>query len=142
MKQRPRYESPADRYNENAAKEKIEVWANCRLEKLSSVDYLDWKAYRNAKLVAVIEFKKRSNPRLQYPTYMVSAEKWKNGIAMAEKLKVPFIFVVQWTDGLYHLKVTEDIEVSKGVGGRTDRGDSYDIEQMVYVDTSLFTLIK
>lgn len=103
--------------------------------------YIDWLAYRGDKPVATIEFKKRNNPRTQYPTYMVSKAKWDNGIKAAHELSVPFLMVIRWTDGLHYLQVTPDTPVTTGKGGRRDRGDNADIETMVYVDTKLFTRI-
>ena len=69
---------------------------------------------------------------------MVAMKKIDRGIALAKAAGVPFIFFVQWTDGLHYLIVNTDTPVTRGQGGRTDRGDQFDIEQMAYFDTALF----
>jgi len=138
MTLRPRYETQQDRDNETAVQHQIEKWAKCTLKKTGSQHRIDWEAFRGAKLVALMEFKKRSNPRLQYPTYMVARKKIDSGIDLALKSGVPFIFFVQWKDGLYYLEVNYDTPMSNGTGGRTDRGDKFDIEDMAYFDTKLF----
>lgn len=138
---RPRYETQTDRDNEILVQEKIEKWARCSLTKLSTHQYLDWEARRDGKLVALLEFKKRSNRRLQYPTYMVAKKKIDRGMQQSSKAGVPFIFVVQWTDGVHYLTINENTPMTYGTGGRTDRGDQFDVEQMVYIDTALFKLI-
>lgn len=138
---RPRYETQGDRDNEIAVQDQIERWAKCTLKKTRSQHYLDWEAYRGGVLVALMEFKKRSNPRLQYPTYMVARKKIDNGISLSLKAGVPFIFFVQWKDGLYYLEINPDTPTYNGTGGRTDRGDKFDIEEMAYFDTRLFKLV-
>jgi len=138
---RPRYETQQDRDNETLVQGVIERWAKCTLYKTPAQDHLDWKAFRDGKLVAIIEFKKRSNPRLQYPTYMVSKKKIDRGMARSKELSVPFIFIVQWTDGLHYLTMNDDTPMTVGQGGRVDRGDQFDIEQMAYFDTKLFKRI-
>lgn len=138
---RPIYENEANRQAEKVAAKKIEAWANCELTKMPYKDHIDWKATRNGELVALIEFKQRTNKRQQYATYMVAHKKWLNGLAMASKYGVPFLLCIQWTDGLHYLVCKDDTPVIVASGGRTDRNDKRDIEQMVYIDTSLFKMI-
>ncbi|WYN05145.1 hypothetical protein ISREJYDI_CDS0185 [Pseudomonas phage UNO-G1W1] len=138
MTYRPRYETQQDRDNESSVKSQIEKWAKCTLTKTGSQAFYDWEAHRDGKLVALMEFKKRTNPRRQYPTYMVAMKKIDRGIALAKDAGVPFIFFVQWTDGLHYLVVNTDTPMTVGTGGRKDRGDRYDMEEMAYFDTALF----
>lgn len=142
MSYRPRYETQTDRDNELAVQKQIEAWAKCELRKTGSQAFYDFTAHRDGLLVALMEFKKRSNPRRQYPTYMVAKKKIDRGIKLSKESKVPYIFFVQWTDGLHYLKIDEDTPMTSGTGGRTDRGDAFDIEQMCYFDTSLFKPVK
>lgn len=135
---RPIYESQQDRDNELTVQKQIETWASCILKKLPYNRYIDWEAYRQGVMVALVEFKQRRNPRRQYPTYMVSLAKWNNGIRMSKEADVPFLLCVKWTDGLHFILVNEHTPITTGTGGRYDRGDSADVEQMAYIDTSLF----
>lgn len=142
MTYRPTYESARNRQDEAVTATIIEKWAGCKLIKQPMRNFIDWIAYRDNTPVAHIEFKRRNNNRMQYPTYMVSANKWKNGRDIAHRDKIPFILVIQWNDGLFYLKASDDIPVTYGTGGRQDRNDSADIENMVYIKTSLFKQIK
>lgn len=135
---RPIYENAKNRQDEVWAQEKIETWARCTLEKLPYKDHIDWKAYRNGDLVALIEFKRRTCTKNQYPTYMISSAKWRNGLSMSNTYGVPFILTVRWADGLYYLHVKDSVPLTLASGGRWDRGDDLDVEEMVYVDTNLF----
>lgn len=141
MSYRPRYETQQDRDNELLVQKQIEAWASCTLKKTAAQAYVDFEITRDNTLVALAEFKKRSNPRRQYPTYMVAKKKIDRGIALAKKEGVPYIFFVHWTDGLHFLVVNESTPMTSGTGGRTDRGDAFDIEQMCYFDTNLFRRI-
>lgn len=138
MRGRPIYESQHDRDNEAIVQKQVEAWARCSLTKQPYNRYLDWEAHRDNTLVALMEFKQRKNPRLQYPTYMVAHTKWMNGLRMSGDAGVPFILFVKWTDGLFYLHVREDTPITVASGGRWDRGDKADVEQMAYVNTSLF----
>lgn len=142
MQRRPTYESARNRQDETITASIIERWAKCKLIKQPMQKYIDWIAYRNNQPVAHIEFKRRNNNRLQYPTYMVSANKWKNGRDMAHKDNIPFLLFIRWNDGLFYLKASDDIPVTYGTGGRQDRNDAADIEQMVYINTNLFKQIN
>lgn len=138
---RPIYENESNRQDERDAAKKIEAWASCKLTKLPYKDNIDWKATRDGKTVAFIEFKKRTNRRDQYSTYMIAHKKWLNGLKMASQYGVPFLLCIQWTDGLHYLVCQDDTPIIIASGGRTDRNDKKDIEQMVYIDTSLFKMI-
>lgn len=138
---RPTYESQIDRDNELSVQIRLEDWGNCELVKLPMQQYLDWEAWRGDKLVALMEYKKRSNKRLQYPTYMVAKKKIDRGMYQASRAGVPFIFVVEWTDGLHYLKIDIDTPVTYGSGGRSDRNDRFDQEKMCYFETHLFKKI-
>lgn len=138
---RPIYENQSNRNDEISAQSRIEKWANCKLTKLQMRENIDWRAYRNDKQVALIEFKKRNNTRSKYPTYMVSHAKWLNGLRMSKTEGVPFILVIQWTDGLYYLSCKDTTPHTLGSGGRWDRNDRHDVEKMIYLDTNLFSHI-
>lgn len=142
MGMRPTYESQKDRDNELSVQIRIEAWGNCELVKLPMQQHLDWEAYRGKKLVALMEYKKRTCTRLQYPTYMVASKKIQRGIYQSVRSGVPFIFFVEWTDGLHYLVIDNNTPMTVGSGGRSDRGDRFDQEKMCYFSTALFKRVS
>lgn len=135
---RKRYENPASLEAERLVATTLESRWNCKLAKMPIAYHIDWMALRDNKPVAFMELKCRTNPREQYPTFMLSFAKWQHGIQMGSTAAVPFIVSVQWTDGLFYLPVDNTTPFDLGYGGRKDRGDWQDMEPVVYVPTSLF----
>ncbi|WYV99632.1 hypothetical protein Kassivere_00123 [Pseudomonas phage vB_PpuM-Kassivere] len=140
MTGRPTYEKQNDLDNESKVVERIEKWASCKLTKTGKFAHWDFEAYRGIMQVAAIEFKCRTNPRLKYPTYMISARKWEHLHAYSRRTKKPAILVVQWTDFLGYV-VVGNPPVQISTGGRVDRGDTQDIESVVLIDTHHFRRI-
>lgn len=136
---RPTYESSGDRNNEIAISEHLSSIWNCNFKKLPMSYYIDWILMKDAGPVAVAEVKCRRNSSTQYDTLMLSLAKWMNGKRLAQELSVPFLIIVQWTDGLFYAK-PESI-ITYGFGGRTDRNDSQDVEPMVYINIDQFKKI-
>jgi len=137
MNVRPTYERQYDLDNEAQVVARIEKWATCKLTKTGKFAHWDFEAYRGVAQVAVIEFKCRTNPRLKYPTYMISARKWEHLHTFSRRTKKPAILVVQWTDYLGYI-VVGNPPVQISTGGRVDRGDAQDIESVVLIDIKHF----
>lgn len=138
---RPRYETDFDLNNENSAKSLIESRYNCVLHKLPISYSSDWVATRDNKIVAVIEYKKRTFSRNKYNTTFIFVDKWMNGKRLAETMGVPFLLFVEWTDGLYwHQAGSAPVEFK--ISGRTDRNDPQDIQPSVHIPVTAFREIK
>lgn len=135
---RKRYENPASLAAEQEVAQVLEDRWKCKLAKMPIAYHIDWMAIRQDKPVAFMELKCRTNPRQQYPTFMLSLAKWQHGIQMADIANIPFIVSVRWTDGLFYLPVDNDTPFDLGYGGRKDRGDWQDMEPVVYVPTNIF----
>lgn len=137
---RPLYESQADLQNEVQVAEHLnQVWS-CRFHKLPMSYSVDWMLMRD-KPVAFAELKCRKNDSTKYPTLMLSLNKWVKGIQFANQLDVPFLIICRWTDGLFFHEAGS-VDVTYGIGGRTDRGDSQDTEPVVYIPVTSFKRIK
>jgi hypothetical protein len=91
----------------------------------------------NKKPVCFAELKTRKNASTQYPTLMLSLNKWKHGTELAKTVNVPFIVIAKWTDGIFFLNASKT-EVEIGIGGRQDRGDNQDIEPVVFMKVTDF----
>lgn len=140
---RPIYETQADLDNEIQVRDALSrVW-NVSFHKMPRAYNIDWllvDQQGNAK--AFVELKCRSTPKDQYPTLMLSLHKWMHGKTLAREINGVFLIAVRWTDGLYYCIPEECEGVTYGVGGRTDRGDSQDVEPVVHIPNSCFKQVS
>ena len=134
---RPIYETAQDRQREDGVREYISNNYACTYIKSDRLATVDGYLYNpDQDLIAVVEIKCRNNAHNKYPTYMISAVKWRNGLQLAKDRGVIFLLVVSFIDGVYATKVKDFYEIKQG--GRYDRGDSKDIENCVYIPMSDF----
>lgn len=134
---RPLYETEEDRAKEQSVLEYISETYSCGYQSTPHLSCVDaFLTGSDGELLAAIEIKTRKNIKDKYPTYMLSARKWRSGLELANQYKIPLILAVKFTDGLYYTQLTEN--VAFGVGGRYDRNDSMDIEQCVYIPMEKF----
>ncbi len=136
---RPTYENELSKADEQRISPIIERLWKCKLDKLPTKNFIDFALMRKkVGLVAYAEIKCRKNPRQQYPTFMISLEKWMHSQHIAKVSNgVPMFFIVEWTDGLYWVR-QDTATYSVGVGGRYDRNDALDVELMVFVPVDQF----
>lgn len=137
---RPIYESPADLQNEKDIVEKLTQMWGISFHKLPMSYHIDWLMVKDKQARGFAELKCRNNDRRKYPTFMISLAKWMRGKELAHELSTSFIIIVKWTDGIYFHKAGT-YPITYGFGGRSDRGDSQDMEPVVYIDTDHFTRI-
>jgi len=131
------YETEADRQKEARVRQYLATAWDCDYEESPELSFVDCKLTNSDGVVAaLVEIKTRTNASTKYPTYMLSAHKWRNALHMANEYRVPFMLVVQFTDGIYAAKIRNDYEIAKG--GRTDRNDLMDIEDCVFIPMSDF----
>jgi len=129
---RPIYEKTEDRNRERAVFQLLSKKLNCvciTTPKLSRIDRLI--CTKKGKLKAIVELKIRTNKHDAYPTYMLSAAKYKKMLSLADALKVHALLLVKYADKIRMVKLEEEYQLS--IGGRTDRGDAQDIEECVYI---------
>jgi len=134
---RPIYETPQDKMREQEVQSYIMDTLDCdfvQTDKLGNID--GFICYKDGKPAAAVEIKTRKNASDKYPTYMLSANKWRNGLAIAEQYAIPFVLIVRFTDGVF--AITLGKSYSLGQGGRYDRGDSKDIEECIYIPMEKF----
>jgi hypothetical protein len=137
---RPIYETDADRTNQQSVGDYVESVWNCKFVKSDYLDFYDGQInYPDGRVGAYVEIKTRKNASNRYPTYMMSANKWKKAIQWAEQTKVPFFLFVKFTDGVYGVKLKKNYKIE--LGGRYDRGDSADVEKCVFIPMEEFKKI-
>lgn len=105
---------------------------------------LDWFVVDTDRLTleAVCELKVRDMDWLEYPTVFLSEAKERVLRRARPLLDVPGLFVVRTRDALAWVDV-EDIpqNAERRAAGRTDRGKAGDIEPVVLVPCSVFTVV-
>ena len=100
---------------------------------------IDWAVLSfSGKLRGFMELKVRSVAKKRYPTLMLSLGKCITGCNLAQSTGTAFWVAVKWTDCFGVYRVVQPFE-DVGVGGRTDRGDSADVEPVVYFPVDSFT---
>jgi hypothetical protein len=138
---RQQYCSPEDRNNETKVIEALSKarpgvhFSGCDLR----CDY-DFEAYKDAELLVIGEIKNRNIMWGEYATIHVAADKIAVCLDHAKRLKCDFAFVVACFDGIYCLNVTPELFATseRRQGGRFDRGDAADVEEMVHFPIDKF----
>ena len=92
---------------------------------------------RNNKVLGFAELKCRNNNRKQYPSLILSLNKWIHGKQLAAEVSGGFLIIVQWKDGLFYFKES-GLHVDYDFGGRKDRGDDQDMEPVVKIPVDYF----
>jgi len=134
---RPTYERGHDLNNERAALNKFCRELDCDFISLPKAARADSILFRDGNARIVVEVKVRNNDRLKYPTYMISQDKYIELCNWANRGFIS-VLLVQWADDLGY--VTIPVEHTVSVGGRYDRGDPKDIENVVHIDIGKFSI--
>jgi len=142
---RPRYEKARDLIRERQVAKALERdlitrgCANLTFEKLPKESHIDWVIKLHGKGVILFEVKCRDNLRFDYDTYMISKEKIDRSLEISQRVHLPYFLIVRWTDGTYGKEITEPSSDVRW-GGRYDRGDDADEEEVYHWPSSEFNL--
>lgn len=134
------YESKEDLANEKEVANFLSSKTGFVFHKLKIAYHVDWLVMDKGKPKYVAEIKRRFNPSTEYPTLMLSLQKWMKGKEMAAEMNIEFVLIIKWNDGLFSYKAEKD-GVTYGFGGRYDRDDPQDQEPMVFIPVSKFKRI-
>lgn len=138
MTWRPRNETAEDLSRENEAAEAIAASLGVTVHKLSEALYgVDWAFSYNGKVIAFAEFKARKK---KYDTLLLSAAKYMKLIEIATSTGLPTYMVVRWDDGLWYYEINTKQHFPLEIGGNS-RGQNGDIEPVVHIPTSEFSLV-
>ena len=132
---RPLYETTADLEREKEVARKIEKSWLVRCGKLSMGDRFDYAIFFDQTdiLCGYCEIKCRNIAHDEYPTYFISYDKFLAGVALRQNSHVPVFIVVNYTDGTYYFQVGNVKGSFVQTGGRRDRDDPMDEEEMIHV---------
>jgi hypothetical protein len=137
---RPLYETQADRDGEREIVLQLcNAW-DCMAEKGRELGFVDYYLYKpKTNLIAVVEIKNRKTLSLnKFPAYMISKKKITNGLSIGNELAVPYLLVVNFAESLMFAEIKKGYKFKEAMGGRKDRGDPNDIEEVVFIPISLF----
>lgn len=138
---RPRYETREDLTREAELSRVASKKFNCTFSKMPDRYGLDFCATRDGRVVCFAEVKVRTTPFSMYQTYMISLGKVMAARNLAGVTGLPSLLIVGWSDAWGQTRLDIDPWVgSISVGGRTDRGDPQDIEPVVMIPMSAFSI--
>ena len=139
---RPIYETDKDREQEaDFIKELCIAW-KCEAKKLPIHYKLDFALIREGVIRAFLEMKIRSYAKGYFDTYMISMAKVLAAQEYSAFAGVASLLAVRWNDedGFIALHKMKDFHL--GFGGRGDRGDSQDMEPVVFIPIQHFRRIR
>ena len=132
------YETAADLRNEAVAIATLCAALGCEAVKLPLMARADHMLISDGEARTVVEFKRRRTRRRAYDTYMVSKGKHDALLGWTDK-GFKAALLVQWADELAYVMLPVEHEVSEG--GRRDRGDPRDIEEVVHIPVEHFKTV-
>ena len=135
---RPIYETKLNRSNEDNFRWEIATRWQCVISSLPPLSAADSIAFNFGCATALLEIKCRTCQRNAYKTYIISKHKIDTLIATAESLKIMPILAVKWTDAQGWIDLTKVAPIRTEVGGRIDRNDPKDQEQVYHYPISRF----
>jgi len=136
---RQRYERASDLNVEKMIFDFLDQEKGYQLHKMPVSYRLDAVAFRASECRGFAEIKRRNNKSTKYPTYMISLGKVLAARQLTAETGLRSRLFVLFTDHLTAVDFAADFTV--GIGGRTDRGDSADIEPCSYFDMDKFDII-
>jgi hypothetical protein len=130
------YESQGDWDKEKKAISVLEKSYGAKAKKLPISYGLDYALVGDHdKILGFFEIKSRSNSSKMYDTLYISAHKRMAAQKLTESTGRPCYILAGYTDGIYLVNF-KDEPVMATISGRTDRGDSADIEPCVHFSQS------
>lgn len=138
---RPSYETSKNLSSEARVAGILAGANNATSIKLPAKYPLDWALVEGKAIVAFIEVKCRTNSSTAYAEYMISLAKYASIQRLSEMSGVKAYLAVQFTDRLMICRFPDHGLLCE-VGGRTDRGDSQDIEPVVLIPMTEFTEVS
>lgn len=136
MAGRPKYESAGDRDNQYSVLSKLERAFGSATAHLPTEEYAFYDGvFTIGGRKCVVEVKVRKNERSRYPTYMLSKMKYDTLCSVTQQ-GADALLAVQWTDQLGVIQLPTEHTIS--TGGRYDRNDPQDVEQVVLIPIKKF----
>lgn len=140
------YETDADLAREKAVADRLAEMRGWSMQKLPisyRADFLAMAQHpfrtNQQRGVAWVEVRCRNHASDTYPSVFISLQKASYVADLAASTKLPFYFVVAWTDKVGIAELMPPFEVDWA--GRNNLRDSADVEPIVHVPTSNFEVL-
>lgn len=127
------YQTSADLSREDLVAEEASKKWNCAQIKLEKLGFIDRAFVRDGEVKAYAEIKTRTNAHDKYDEYLIDLKKIEHGKWVSDYDGVPFVLVVKFTDGIWWVRINDDVRYRVGKGGRVDRGDANDIDTCAFI---------
>lgn len=129
------YETSGDRSKELLVLKTVSKKWNCEVTTTPVAYHMDGCFTRDRKIKGFAEVKRRNVLKSAYPTLILALHKY---IHLCQfRSYAPVFLIVEWKDGIFYLPI-DGTPFPIVIAGRTDRGDSRDIEPCVDIPTELF----
>jgi hypothetical protein len=133
------YENEDDFKNEQEMADMLAEKWKCKMLRQKKLSQFDFIAYRNAKPLAFLEFRKRKQKFNDFPTMIVSMTKlvaWHSSKAITG---LPCYFVVQWADAvgytdLENFVIYGELKISAKTNNRRNAYDDQEIISLLSTD--------
>jgi len=146
---RPRYENAESLRLETSFRQHLENIWGVTLEKLKISYEIDCGVTKNDRVVGLAELKCRRYNFGDFPTYLLSLQKFRTGIVYSRVMHVPFVLMVEWLGRgdnppepsikQYVFQKSHLDIIDFAMAGRRDRNDPDDIEICAMIPQHLFT---
>ena len=127
----PIYETKEDLKNEEIAKQYIRSIGYTPV-KLKPEQSIDFAVCKGEDIMCLLEFKRRRCNSDKYETLMIHKRKHNAAIRYKKKMNLETILMVQYNDSL-RACVFSQVSFTEGYGGRFDRNDPSDFEEVIYI---------
>lgn len=138
---RPLYEDDGDRAREREVAKEICKLLDCQARKLPISYGLDFALLRGEDVFSFVEIKCRTRNSQLYESLMVSAQKRVKALELSRATGCSCMLVSAFSDGIYWVNMAEKPD-RVTFNGRTDRGDSQDVEPVIHYRTERLQLIS
>lgn len=142
---RPLYETKANLEQERSIALLFEQTYRCSLQKLPIRYHLDFAITQDDQIKAFLEIKTTKytmDQHRQYGGFKISLAKWYSAEQMCRVADVPFILLVDFPDKPRFLRVDDFKHDGLTWWGRTDRGDTQDMEPSVILNIDKFIEVR
>ena len=133
----PIFKSVDDEKSEAYVASVISNSLSCCIDSFGKLSPIDWYAHKNGRLIGLLELKSRSHDSLKYKTVYLNVRKYLALLLGSSGLGVPSVFVVDFTDYIKWINVTE-IKTNKIIIGGCKKivKSRNDIEPIIEVPVS------
>jgi hypothetical protein len=135
---RPVYETALNKSAEDEVADQIAKAWDIQLVKLKPLYRFDRAFIFENEITGYCEIKCRTNKSTDYPTYLLSMDKYTAATALNQLMEKSVYLVVAWTDITGWVKLVYNPEWRVKMGGRMDRNDEQDMEPCVFIPVKDF----